>query len=828
MKGDLPKFDFDSFEKVVKEIGLRSEIQSEVKKFFAGEYELIKKVGGRVHLSNEQKFSIQKIYDGITFVKSPKGSGKTTMLPIIMRPLTFDGYGHELDLSYIEENEDIDGKPLFRSVETEFSVLLIGHRQALISELCHRIGLNCYLEDYHDKPGFDPNKRQRFRDIPYLRRRQKRYGVCLDSLPILLREKYDLIIIDESEQVLSHFLSGTMDEKRYSVFSKFKDQLSRANHVICLDADLSWITFNTICELALAQSFDDSSEQKLIVKTGKRNKETLRPVNIFLNEFKKENEELKLYKSNDQLIRELEMDVADGKKIFFTSNSKKQVKKLTLRLKKTFPDKNILCVTADNSRSKEIQEILKDVKNKIPMYDVILTSPSISTGVDITFDNEEKIIDVVYGFFEGKITDHFEIDQQVLRVRHPKAVKIWISPQKFYFETDISILPQSLQSDNLSANTYAGSALTDLSTEWGQRSAFYRMSTQIESKRRASFNSLKENYVNYKVSQGYHITLMEKDEQLATEGSKIKKQMGQEQLNKEICEILTSDPIDQTTFIRISQAQKNSQSISEKDGFSHLKARIEFNYRSDVTPEIITHSLDRGFNKIIFFENILRCAQVDAGSGENFESTIMPKEVMALLKKKIIEEHPDVLSIEDELTQTVLWYEIIKTVPFFVQGKFDPSIEINQSDLNDFVEVVKKFINVLSTYKFPVRSDFKKFPMKTLGELLKPIGLALRKSRRDQSGGVTTNHYKVDEAKLEFMNGIVNRRKNWSVDEYIPVYWKEVHNRHGFTSPIYIRNPNGMGVDEWDIEMREDLEKRFRDGKEARSEGSLLERLANE
>ena len=37
-----------------------------------------------------------------------------------------------------------------------------------------------------------------------------------------------------------------------------------------------------------------------------------------------------------------------------------------------------------------------------------------------------------------------------------------------------------------------------------------------------------------------------------------------------------------------------------------------------------------------------------------------------------------------------------------------------------------------------------------------------------------------------------------------------------------------MGVDEWDVEMREDLEKRFREGKEARGEGSLLERLANE
>ena len=118
--------------------------------------------------------------------------------------------------------------------------------------------------------------------------------------------------------------------------------------------------------------------------------------------------------------------------------------------------------------------------------------------------------------------------------------------------------------------------------------------------------------------------------------------------------------------------------------------------------------------------------------------------------------------------------------------------------------------------------------MKTLGELLKPIGLALRKSRRDQSGGVTTNHYKVDEAKLEFMMGIVNRRKNWSVDEYIPVYWKEVHNRHGFTSPIYERISNGTGVDEWVIVPEQDLEKYFRNRREAKGEGSLLERLANE
>jgi hypothetical protein len=118
--------------------------------------------------------------------------------------------------------------------------------------------------------------------------------------------------------------------------------------------------------------------------------------------------------------------------------------------------------------------------------------------------------------------------------------------------------------------------------------------------------------------------------------------------------------------------------------------------------------------------------------------------------------------------------------------------------------------------------------MKTLGELLKPIGFALRKSRRDQSGGVTTNHYKVDEAKLEFMMGIVDRRQKWNVEDYILMYWSVVHNRHGFTTPIYRPNPDGKDGDEWDVVMKEDLEERFREGRKAKGESSLFERLANE
>lgn len=66
------------------------------------------------------------------------------------------------------------------------------------------------------------------------------------------------------------------------------------------------------------------------------------------------------------------------------------------------------------------------------------------TGIDITFPNEECRIDNVYGFFESLINTNFDIDQQLSRVRHPGNVKVWISPEKFYFETLPSVIKKEI------------------------------------------------------------------------------------------------------------------------------------------------------------------------------------------------------------------------------------------------------------------------------------------------------------------------------------------------------------------------------------------------
>jgi hypothetical protein len=76
-------------------------------------------------------------------------------------------------------------------------------------------------------------------------------AVCLDSLPKYNESSggrqpkaHDLVIIDESEQVLAHLLSDTI-EKRYGIercFDALMYEVANAKAVIALDADLGLVT----------------------------------------------------------------------------------------------------------------------------------------------------------------------------------------------------------------------------------------------------------------------------------------------------------------------------------------------------------------------------------------------------------------------------------------------------------------------------------------------------------------------------------------------------------------------------------------------------------
>ena len=115
-----------------------------------------------------------------------------------------------------------------------------------------------------------------------------------------------------------------------------------------------------------------------------------------------------------------------------------------------------IVVTSDTIDSEEVKKFIVNVKDKALDYAVIWTSPSLGTGVDITFPDKAKHIDVVFGFFDTPITTHFDCDQQIARVRHPGAVKVWVSSQRFNFDTALDVVRRDILEKSLYVNTYQG------------------------------------------------------------------------------------------------------------------------------------------------------------------------------------------------------------------------------------------------------------------------------------------------------------------------------------------------------------------------------------
>ena len=413
---------------------------------------------------------------GHVMVRSPKGSGKTTRLKQLLT----------------------DAK----------SVLLIGHRRALIKQTCDRLDLHCYLDD-----GPEPNVG-----------RYPRYGICLDSLAkIPAKASFDVVVLDESEQVLAHFLAETMDRgggSRDRIFVELRRLVRKAKTVIAMDADLGWVTFRTLSRL-----------------------DPRKPKHIWFNEGTPgADKTIHVYQSQPHLVAELKQALTQGKRCFVTSNAKGKVVQLARAMKDDFPAKAFVTITADTAQEKAIKDFISDPSTEALKYDAVFASPSIGTGVDIAFPDQAQVFDAVFGFCEAQITTHLEFDQQLSRVRHPGEVKVWITPRKFNFETEFQVVKRDALERSLFKNLvvdYDDSG----EPQYQENDPFLEMASLIVSEQRASKNNLKGNFVRHKEKQGFLIEYVGKDHKAFGEGQALLIK-GKSLDDQSYCEaILSAEPL---------------------------------------------------------------------------------------------------------------------------------------------------------------------------------------------------------------------------------------------------------------------------------------------
>jgi len=742
--------DFSSFDKAVRDLKASPKIKLPDELFgleaFMGSVEVSPK---NIWLQNDRYLKVPDLMhkgknEGLFFIKSPKGTGKTTFLETFL-----NAKPPSVSTTLYDTDDDTKVIP-FNPSPSDPSVLVIGHRKALIGELCQRLRLKSYL-DCKDSKGFFANQK-----------RMLRLGICLDSLKMVQGKKYDVIVLDEVEQVLKHFLGKTVGHKRREIFEYFAALIASAKQVIALDADLGWLSFVTLNALKNDSSSGQGDAERIAC-----------PVHILLNDNLVVDRKLEVFGDKSHLIADLKHAAQACKRLFVTSNSKALIDDLHEALaadaKKEGRAPALIAITSDNSTSKEGQVFIKSIKDSILEFQVVLCSPSLGTGIDITFDGQEQKIDCVYGFFENGITNHFDIDQQLCRVRHPKAVKVWVSPRCFNFETAFEVVHDDVLNADLFASMNYGIPQSGSSPQ-NLQVIFLTMATLAAIKDRASVNALSRNFIAAKREMGWEIDGHGRDEAMAQIGLDFRER-GRALADQKYYErIMSARTLKQSEFEKLRRRmdfENGELSLDEK--FNFWRTAMEVFYRRPVNSNLISFDCrGRQRGRIWLYEALKRVAQQERPQ----ENIVLPYD-RKLLKRTHLSVLPDIQA------RMFLLHGLLETTPLYCGGKFLTDVEYCQGDLKHFVEQAIKLKPYLEgQLGVTIAYNAKKKPIQLLGTVLTLVGVSheITRQSKDEKKG-RKRYYAIRSELVHSLEHVCKRREE--IDS-----WPFINEQYGFEDTL--------------------------------------------
>lgn len=664
---NLLNFDFYQIDAVLNEIEYDEDPynvygEDTPKEFFSNNDRVVRS-------GNEKRLANLELVPGITLVRSPKGSGKSFQLAEIVK----------------------------RCKLLRKSVLLIGHRQSLIAALAANLGLACYL-DKTDADG-EPISVSNY------------YAICLDSIPLRLKlnlHKFDVIIIDESEQVFSHLTSDTLKKQRRNCFLMMERYLKNASTVIACDADLSHLT--------------------LAVISAARGGEM--PARFYVNRHKQPQRKIEIYDSPDQLLAELISAVNSGGKYYVTCNSKKKADQIKKALEDAATREiRIQLITKDNSQEPAIREFVKNIKTEILEFDLIISSPSLGTGIDITFPDDGVLIDGVFGFFMPRINTHFDIDQQLCRVRHPGFVKVWVSHEQFSFEIEPDVIKRNIVESGSFTDFLIGYNNSN-NKIYDTNDPLLSLHAEVLALGRASKNNIRKHFIDLKKYNGWDVIEVETNKTEAAIGRSVLKTA-----KKELA-LLRAEMI--CNAEKISEAQaKQLQESTNKTSFINAKIDrywIERFYGEEVTPDLVELDDEQRYQEkvkmmAVYLSNDDQSINYDKPQQNRFSG-----DRDFNYSKKIL------------LRGLFIAAKLADSKGNFFEGK-----RICKDNLGEFAKICDEKRGEMETLlKIEVRADLHAKPMTQLGYLLKLIGCGWNKPTNADINGIryyTINQFSLDLAQ---------------------------------------------------------------------------------
>jgi len=279
---------------------------------------------------------------------------------------------------------------VLKNIPYDHTVLALVHRRSLADSLSKRLELQCYLDL--------PNGQNENIDQDVV--------ITPDSIWRLNEEAYFqkplVVVIDEITQVLQHISNGPAHHSvKQKAFDLIRKLLSHASFIIVADALLTPRSIEWIQDIAKV-------EDKNVEIRGTKTRTWPHNYNVSFD----------ARSWNASLLE----DIGNGKTIGLPTQSLKHAGTIRKLIEQFFPETKILTITPETRETAEV--INAFISGQMKNYQVVIYTPTLSTGISITPDIFEP--DVIYAWVCSGSGTAQDALQQIHRIRSIKSNNIFI------------------------------------------------------------------------------------------------------------------------------------------------------------------------------------------------------------------------------------------------------------------------------------------------------------------------------------------------------------------------------------------------------------------
>jgi phage/plasmid primase-like uncharacterized protein len=600
-------------------------------------------------------------------------------------------------------------------VESKLTSAYISPRISLCGNAAARLDSEFYL-DY--KRGI--TSREELQTVDHL-------AIVINSLPMLISQDgvlrhFDIIILDEIEQLLRHLLTKINNKKL--VLECFYSLIRRAKYVIVADAHLGNTTLDFLQELRPHEKFLGVLNHYQVGK-GK---------------------EVILYQEAGNVEIAALCELFRGGKAYVAFNCKKRAKAF-YELVREFYDDNpqinhkleVLYISSDTNGETNVREFFSNPNQEAYKYNLVISTPALSSGVSIDVEH----FSFVGGVFSHTVNTPEDCLQALARVRNANTWHVHISDTKQSLPTDDETISSKWKESHPFDQYHLMNRLGSDTTYGFNDPIYEKLCLNVEKNRAFLVNDFLSNFIKELSIAGFEIKYKDNNEMqdfAATYFTVTGKQLEKKRYVKDLVEAknigvleaqaiaqkgnVTSDERCSKDKYDIKAAYRLDDDVNDKD----LEFFIEKDERGELRKRISRLEVAMSND-----EQVLRRYEQQELAGINLVPDMRLFWTERLLFSKLLVA----LGIDDKSLQSI---GFVYDKEYMSDSYFIKWVEENRKELSGIIYI-------------PKAEQLRNDPLRFISRLLKMVGLKQKRTGRSSKG-----NYVVCTSQLSFIRNIVAKR----------------------------------------------------------------------